>query len=336
MPTINLSSSKADGEKLYQQAQEFFKQNKIREGYEMLEKSAQAGYAEAQFDLATAILEMKIDLPTEDGIKWMTKAAEQNHIFAINNLAICYQTGSAVKKDFGKAIDLLERAASLGDMMAYYNIGQSYFFGLGVEKDIKKALDYIQKAANSNVDGCGYAQNLLGQIYENGIREGGVEISVDNDKAIMWYSRAVESGDEEAKTALARLKGGGDEIDDFDVAKRFQAIWRHYDLSLIDELFDVTFKYSSYHVNENGEIDVLYFKDYGLNHFVKSVRQSLEEIINNHYQLRSRLRKDGDIFLCDTVQNNTMITYELIIESGKIDSINMYTLDETFAQSQQE
>lgn len=222
MGLLNLFNKKADGQKLYERAQSFFEEGKINEGYDFMEKAAEAGYPEAQFQLACSIIEMKYNRPLDEGLMWMNKAAEQNHIFAINNLAMCYQMGNGVDVDYAKALSLLEKAANLGDMMAYYNIGQAYVFGLGVKKDVLKGLSFIQKAAESEVEGCEHAQYFLGQVSESGMQDEG--ISPDLNKAIKWYMKAAEHEDREAIKALQRLKVIDGDFDDEEIAKRFMGM----------------------------------------------------------------------------------------------------------------
>jgi len=189
-------------EELYNLAMSLLEKQKTEEGLAALEKAAEAGHAEAQFQLGTLIREKKISRPVDDMIKWYTTAADQNHVYAINNLAICYQQGIGVECNFQKAFYLLSKAFALGDLMAGFNMGQAYWFGLGVAQDSKKGFDYVEKAAMS---GCPNAQYMLGQLFEEGFQDNKINIPTDNDKAIQWYLKAASQRDTLAIEALERL-----------------------------------------------------------------------------------------------------------------------------------
>lgn len=324
MGHFNLLNQKNNGQKLYEQSQVLFEEGKISEGYEFMEKAAEAGYSEAQFQLGCSIIEMKYNKHIGEGLMWLNKAAEQNHIFAINNLAMCYQMGEGVEVDYAKALCLLEKAASLGDMMAYYNIGQAYVFGLGIKKDVLKGLSLIQKAAESNVEGCEHAQFFLGQVAEKGME--GEEISPELNKAIIWYKKAAEHSDREAIKALQRLKIIDSDFDDEEIAKRFMGMWLHYNISYADEIIGRNLKYSAYYAPKDVGYKVLTFKDQDYNFFINELQTSLETILNSGGHLRCRLRKEK-YFYCDTIQNGQMISYELLINSNKIYAINKMVIE---------
>lgn len=187
---------------LYEQANLLLKQLKTEDGIIMLERAAEAGHPEAQFQLASLIRDKRIFRPDNEMIKWYTKAADQNHVCAINNLAICYQQGIGVERDFQKAFYLLCKAFSLGDSMAGFNIGQAYWFGLGVAQDTEKGLDYVKNAAMA---GCPNAQYMLGQLYEEGFQDNKINIVVNKDEAILWYRKAASQKDKLSVEALERL-----------------------------------------------------------------------------------------------------------------------------------
>lgn len=189
-------------EDLYSLAMSLFEEGHSDEAILTLEKCANDGFAEAQFQLANLISENKVSRSLTDMVMLFSKAAEQNHLYSINNLAICYQQGYGTDQDLEKAFELLNKAYLLGDAMAGFNVGQAYWFGLGVAKDMNKGLEYVLNAAHNN---CPNAQFMLGQIYENGIIDKGLIIDADINKAIYWYKKAADLGDESASDALERL-----------------------------------------------------------------------------------------------------------------------------------
>lgn len=324
MTILDIFGNKADGKKLYEQAQALFGEGEINEGYKIMEQAAEVGYAEAQYQLGCSIIEMKYNKPISEGVMWMTKAADQNHIFALNNLAICYQTGEGVEVDYARALRLLEKAAELGDMMAYYNIGQAYIFGLGVKKDLLKGLSLMQKAAESNIEGCEHAQYFLGQVSEKGIEEEGV--SPDIDKAIEWYKKAAKHNDREAIKALQRLNVIDGNFDEEEIAKKFMEMWLHYDMSDAKDIIGKNLMYSAFYAPKDVYYNVLTFKDNDYNFFINEMRESLQAILESGGNLRCRLRQAKN-FYCDTIQNGQMVSYELFINSNKIYRINKLVIE---------
>lgn len=183
---------------LYQQANLLFEKRKTEDGIRMLERAAEEGYADAQFQMASIIREHGIR-PIEHMIKWLNRAANQNHIYAINNLAICYQQGIGVTRDIRKGFILLNKAVALGDAMAEFNVGQAYFFGLGVPQDIEKGEKLVLRAA---YNGCANAQHMMGELNEK----------KNVEEAILWYKRAAFQNNELSISALESLGSNGHNI----------------------------------------------------------------------------------------------------------------------------
>lgn len=203
MGLFDFLKKKKTADELIVEANNFFKAGKLVEGYALYEQAAELGDSNAQFEMGTAITFGKIDRPLSDGIKWLELAVKNNHIKAINNLAICYQQGKGVEKDLKKAFSLYSLAVSKGDAMAEFNVGQAYYFGLGVVRNLSKALECVERAAEA---GCVNAYYMLGQIYENGEKTNDLEIVQDVDTAMAWYTKAAEKDYQPAIESLERLQ----------------------------------------------------------------------------------------------------------------------------------
>jgi hypothetical protein len=97
------------------------------EYFTLLKRAAYSGHADAQYDLAQQYETMNylsIENPKYNPTKciyWYTKAAEQNHAAACNNLATFYESGNGCKKDLKKALALYRKAAELGDLQGKKN-----------------------------------------------------------------------------------------------------------------------------------------------------------------------------------------------------------------------
>lgn len=223
MGLFDFLKKKKTADELIVEANNFFKAGKLVEGYALYEQAAELGDSNAQFEMGTAITFGKIDRPLSDGIKWLELAVKNNHIKAINNLAICYQQGKGVEKDLKKAFSLYSLAVSKGDAMAEFNVGQAYYFGLGVVRNLSKALECVERAAEA---GCVNAYYMLGQIYENGEKTNDLEIVQDVDTAMAWYTKAAEKDYQPAIESLERLQQSFDESPAILVDKEGEAFVR--------------------------------------------------------------------------------------------------------------
>jgi len=131
----------------------------------------------------------------EKAVWWYTKAAEQGHSGAQNNLGACYEHGDGVGKNKKKAVKWYRRAADQGHSGAQNNLGSCYERGKGVEEDSccsdrkKKAVKWYTKAAKQGHIG---AQRNLAACYEEGK---GVE--VDLEMAAEWRAKAEEQSNEQ-------------------------------------------------------------------------------------------------------------------------------------------
>jgi hypothetical protein len=77
------------------------------------------------------------------------KAAENDNIVAMYNLAICYKNEEGTEMDLEKACYWFQKAAENGNIDAMYNLGTCYEYGEGTEKNSEKAFYWFQKAAKS-------------------------------------------------------------------------------------------------------------------------------------------------------------------------------------------
>ena len=72
---------------------------------------------------------------------------------AMNGLGFCYEEGSGVSQDYGKAMELYTKAAEKNHARAQYHIATFYEKGCGVKKNWKTAKEWYEKAAaNGNAD----------------------------------------------------------------------------------------------------------------------------------------------------------------------------------------
>lgn len=171
----------------------------------------------------------------DEALELYEKAAAAGSADGAYNIAMMYLAGRGVRKDPGKARELLqqlydcgmrgmvclwlgdfEREGVFGDpdydkALFYYEDGMrdgcgacfnqaGYMFvtGQGIEKDVELGLRCFHRAAEL---GDITAYGNLGEVYETG--EG---TEKDMDKALAYYRMGAEHGDQYSRIALARLQ----------------------------------------------------------------------------------------------------------------------------------
>jgi len=87
----------------------------------------------------------------EDAFKCFQESNEiEENGYALNKLAICYESGEGVKKNIDEAIRLYKLAIEKGNINAMYNLAECYYFRKGVEKNIniiiKLLKEYYEKS----------------------------------------------------------------------------------------------------------------------------------------------------------------------------------------------
>lgn len=119
---------------------------KFDEGLKLLTKAAEQGHAEAQEVLGQALwVGELVGFPTDkkNGIKWLKKAAENGQSAAQANLGVYYYYGNSVKQDFKIARRYLESAAQQREESAQFDLGIMYLEGNGAEQNNKEALKWF-------------------------------------------------------------------------------------------------------------------------------------------------------------------------------------------------
>lgn len=127
------------------------------EYFAQLQKNAETGNAEAQFNLAwiymhgegySGVTFMR-DVPKDlaKAHDWYQKAAAQGHVNAQYNLGMLYKLGLGVKEDAASAFMWLQKAAAQGSDIAQYNVGVMYADGAGVKRDLSRACAWLALAA---------------------------------------------------------------------------------------------------------------------------------------------------------------------------------------------
>ena len=159
--------------------------------------AAEGGDAEAQYELAVAYAEGRVDVDDderkEQALLWWTRAASQGHAGAMAELGSLYMGTDDVM-----ALRWLRPAAEEGHGGAQINLGHMYAEGLGVPKDDAEAARLFRLAAEQ---GFAQAQYNLGVMYLQG--QG---VPKDTAEAVRWFRLAADQGHPDAVTALRRTE----------------------------------------------------------------------------------------------------------------------------------
>lgn len=166
-------------------------------------QQANKGDVKAQFELAQSYLKGSNDLKKDmdEAIKWLAKAAAQDHAQAQYLLGNAYYQGKGTRKNTTKAKKWLKRASKLKHKKAKSLLNKI----VTAEKDADKiaklkkspAYQYRIKAEQDDKE----AQFKLGELYNIG----GKGIAKDTDEAAKWYMRAAKLGHTESQYKLAKL-----------------------------------------------------------------------------------------------------------------------------------
>jgi TPR repeat protein len=150
----------------------------------------------AQNELGVALADgWGVEPDPQQAVTWFRKAAEQGMASAQVNLGLMYLNGVGVRRSEREAVKLFRQAAEQGMGWAQYYLGVAYAQGRGVARDRTLALQWTRRAAEQDYT---QAQVSMGAFYL------GQAAGRDEARAIYWFARAAQHGDE---TAVRQLQG---------------------------------------------------------------------------------------------------------------------------------
>lgn len=84
-----------------------------------------------------------------------------------------------------RSLEELKANAESGDTASQLSLSDKYAKGLGVEKDLEKANLWLRRAASEG--------NVIAQYNLARKSEAGIDMPVNKDEALNWYSQAAQS-----------------------------------------------------------------------------------------------------------------------------------------------
>ncbi len=161
---------------------------------ELITRAAAAGQAQAQTAMGDRYAHGNgVAQNWFEACRWYDMAAQQGDARAQCALAVCYAEGRGVKKNLAHAFIWFEKAAAQNLPQAQWSLGELYATGLpGVDADAKKATLLCKRAANA---GFAPASATLGALFARAKK---------NERAVQWWTLAVEQGDLESSFNLGQ------------------------------------------------------------------------------------------------------------------------------------
>jgi len=115
-------------------------------------KAADAGNADAQYNLGLAYLNEEVGDDYGEPVLWFRKAAEQGHAEALFTLGWMYDSCFGVPRDYAEAVRWYRKAADQGFAGAQHNLGRMYYNGFGVPQDYVQAYMWASLAASVSTE----------------------------------------------------------------------------------------------------------------------------------------------------------------------------------------
>ena len=163
---------------------------------------ADRGDSDAQFELGLRLITGEgIKKSEEEGVTWVRRAAEQDHLRAQHVMGSLYEEGVGVSQDLTKAVEWYRKSADLGFALAQFAVGLAYDLGRGMEVDKKEAADWYRKSAAQ-----GHLPAMAAYASKMELGEG---VEKDTAKAALYYLKASQKGYIPAMTRIAGMYYSG-------------------------------------------------------------------------------------------------------------------------------
>lgn len=131
--------------------------------------SAEGGFAPAMNLVAFQLLTGQggFTKDTEEGLRWLTKAADAGDPKAAFNIGSMLLEGNILEKDETKALEWIEKSAAQGLPVALSTLGDLYRYGRGVEADREMADSLYREAFDRGLPDAGFKlYDLNAHLYE--------------------------------------------------------------------------------------------------------------------------------------------------------------------------
>ena len=186
-------------EELLAAAEEAHRQGQEAEAFNLYQKAAEWGSAEAQIRCGEMCASGR-GRPEDkkEAFRWFEKAAEQGDSQGQLCCGQMYDQGEGTKTNKKRAFELILKSAGQDNAQAQYELGAMYRDGRGTAAYPDLAFVWFMKSAKQ-----GYlrAMSELGDIYDQGRA-----VPVNLEEALIWYKKARDAGDESAQGKIEHIE----------------------------------------------------------------------------------------------------------------------------------
>lgn len=187
----------------------------LKKAFELYKKSADMMFPMAFFEVGNAYekgFDGVVEPDYKKAIEYYEKGIELGNADCMNNLAVMYMVGKGVRKNRKKAYKLFLEAADLSED-AKCNLAMCYEKGCGTEEDFEQAIiTYRELAFDGNTFAVKSLERLVDKIEDSWALfelarcyDLGEGVECDIKKAVEYYTRAAEMGNDKARHNLAHL-----------------------------------------------------------------------------------------------------------------------------------
>lgn len=169
---------------------EYLSQKNYEKGIPLLQKSAELGNAEAQYNLGYCY-EFGLGINKDEKIatSWYQKSADQNYNNGLYAMMMAYSDGKGVQTNYDKAFEYAMKCAKNDDATCIFNVVTAYKEGIGTAIDKQKMLEWaykigkLQNPENLTLSGRITSARLnLAYMYRDGI-----DVKKDIYQSYIWF-----------------------------------------------------------------------------------------------------------------------------------------------------
>ncbi|KAF9333316.1 hypothetical protein BGZ91_011299, partial [Linnemannia elongata] len=206
-------------------------------------KAADVGYAEAQCNIGQLYYNGQgVACDHYEAFRWYTLAANQGYARGIHILGILYSWGRGLpypgNQNFGRAAEYYLEATNQGYAPAQCDLGWLHQRGLGVNQNYSLAMEwYLKDSDQGHADNQAAEKGHAAAKASAGViasmskayhrmrlwRWTGIEkplskattacVPLKREEAVIWYKKAADGGDADAKEKLEELEHQSDEVE---------------------------------------------------------------------------------------------------------------------------
>lgn len=178
---------------------ELLQQGKMDAAIPILQQAADAGHAEAQFNLGYCYYAgIAVEQNYEKAIELISKSADQGFNEAIFQMMINYASGNGVVQDYDKAFEYALKCAANGNETCIWNVINCYYDGVGVARDVDQVMVWsIRLAKMENPDNAVNSEHITSARFQLAyMYKEGTDIEQDLYKSYQWFLIYNESKDD--------------------------------------------------------------------------------------------------------------------------------------------